>query len=414
MTQWTPEWSLTVDGGQDYTNLTLANLTITSGRTDIYSQPRAGYCNLEIINLDLSPINIDVNDSVTIKVKDSTGTYVDVFGGYITDIEVAVDTTGTGGVNERIRLTALGALSKLPKTLTTGVLTKAYDGDQIYSILEQVLFSTWNQLSSSLTWAAYNPTTTWANAGNSGLGDIDRPGNYELTSRSSSVVDVYSLVAALATSGLGYIYEDASGRIGYADSTHRSSYLASNGYVDLTGNQALSQGIRTVRRIGDLRNKVTITYKSNAQVTASDAESIAQYGSQAQDISTTLENSADATSQASFYLGIRAYPQDVFDSITFSLGNPELDDTDRDALLNVFMGLPVNIQDLPTNMVNGRFQGFVEGWTFRAGYNRLDLTLNVSPTAFSLQSMQWGDVGAAETWNTINTSLEWLDATIVS
>ena len=89
MTQWTPDWSLTVDGGQDYTNLTLANLTITSGRTDIYSQPRAGYCTIEIINLDLTPINIDVNDSVTIKVKDSTGTYVNLFGGYVTDLMVA-------------------------------------------------------------------------------------------------------------------------------------------------------------------------------------------------------------------------------------------------------------------------------------------------------------------------------------
>lgn len=414
MTQWSPEWSLTVDGGQDYTNLTLANLTIASGRTDIYSQPRAGYCNVEIINLDLAPIDIDVNDSVTIKVKDSTGTFVNVFGGFITDIEVTVDSTGTGGVNERIRLTALGALSKLPKTLTTGVLSKDEDGDQIYSILSQVLFAAWDQLPSSLTWADYNPTTTWANAANSGLGEIDRPGNYELTARSSSVTDIYSLVAALATSGLGYIYENASGQIGYADSTHRSSYLATNGYVDLSGNHALSQGIRTMRRLGDLRNKVTITYKANAQVTATDAESIAIYGSQAQEIQTSLENGTDATSQADFYLGIRAYPQDVFESITFTLGNSELDDSDRDALLNVFMGMPVNIQDLPSNMVNGRFQGFVEGWQFRAGYNRLDLTLNVSPTAFSLQSMKWDDVGALETWNTINASLEWLDATIVS
>ena len=225
---------------------------------------------------------------------------------------------------------------------------------------------------------------------------------------------MYSLVAALATSGLGYLYEDAQGRIGYADSTHRSQYLAANGYTMLSGNHALSQGIKTIKRLGDLRNKVTITYKANAQATASDAGSIAQYGSQAQEITTSLENGADATAQAAFYLGIRAYPQDVFDSITFTLGNPELDDSDRDALLNVFMGLPLDIQDLPANMVNGRFQGFVEGWTFRAGYNRLDLTLNVSPTAYSLQSMKWDDVGASETWNTINTSLIWNDATIVA
>ena len=62
MSEWTPDWNLTINGGGDYTNLTLANLTITSGRQDIYSQPYAGYCNVEILNLDLSPIEIDVND----------------------------------------------------------------------------------------------------------------------------------------------------------------------------------------------------------------------------------------------------------------------------------------------------------------------------------------------------------------
>lgn len=414
MTQWSPEWSLTINGGGDYTNITLANLTITSGRTDIYSQAVAGYANIEIINLDQSAIVIDVNDQVSIKVKDSTGTFVNVFGGYVTDREVSVTTSGTGGINEVLRVTALGALSKLPKTLTDGVLSKDQDGDQIYTILSAALFNTWNEVPAATTWATYTPTTTWANAENSGLGDIDRPGNYELTARSSNVTDMYSLVSALATSGLGYLYEDAQGRIGYADSTHRSAYLSTNGYVTLSGNNALTSNIRTIRRLGDVRNKVTVQYKANAEATAQDADSIATYGQQAQIITTSIENSADAISQADFYLAIRAYPQDVFQSITFPLGNPEIDDADRDALINVFMGLPVDIQDLPSNMVNGRFQGFVEGWTFRASYNNLSLTLNVSPTAFSLQAMKWNDVAAGETWNTINATMDWNSATIVA
>lgn len=411
MTQWTPEWQLQINS-VDYTNLTLANLTVVSGRTDIYSQPRAGYATIEIINLDQSPIVIDVNDGLTIKVKDSTGTFVAIFGGNVTDLMVDVSSTGTGGINESIRVTALGALAKLPKTLTDGVLSKDYDGNQIYTILSAALFNTWAEVPAALTWATYDPTTTWANAENSGLGQIDTPGDYELMARSSSVTDIYSLVSALATSGLGYLYEDSQGRIGYADSTHRSSYLGTNGYTTLSGNHALSRGIRTIRRIGDLRNKVTIQWRSG-DTTALDQSSIDQYGSQADIIATTLHNSADATAQANFYLGIRAWPQDVFESITFTLGNPEIDDSDRDALLGVFMGLPVDITDLPGNMVNGRFQGFVEGWAFRAGYNRLDLTLNVSPTAFSLQSMQWNDVDVAETWNTLSTTLEWINATVV-
>jgi hypothetical protein len=412
MTQWTPEWQLQVNG-VDYTNITLSTLTVVSGRTDIYSQPRAGYASIEIINLNLTPVTIDVNDGLTIKVKDSTGTYVDIFGGFITDSSVEVASTGTGGINETIRVTALGALSKLPKTITNGVLSKDFDGNQIYTILSAALFQTWAEVPAALTWATYNPTTTWANAQNSGLGEIDRPGDYELMARSSDATDMYSLVSALATSGLGYLYEDAQGRIGYADATHRTQYLAANGYTSVSGNHALSRGIRTIRRLGDLRNKVTIQWRSG-DITALSQDSIDQYGSQADIIATTLHNSADATAQANFYLGIRAWPQDVFESITFTLGNSELDDSDRDALLNVFMGLALDITDLPANMVNGRFQGFVEGWTFRAGYNRLDLTLNVSPTAFSLQSMQWDDVSVAETWNTISSTLDWNEAIIVA
>jgi hypothetical protein len=412
MTQWSPEWSLAING-VDYTNVTLSNLTIVSGRSDIYSQPRAGYCSVDILNLDLTPITIDVNDGVTIRVKNSAGTFVNLFGGDVTDIETMVDSTGTGGVNELIKLTALGALSKLPKTLTDGVLSKDYDGNQIYTILSQTLFNTWTEVPAALTWASYDPTTTWANAENAGLGEIDTPGNYELMARSSSAVDIYSLVSGLATSGLGYLFEDSSGRIGYADSTHRSSYLATNGYTNVSANDALAAGIRIIKRLGDLRNYVTIEYRAGSE-TASSAESISQYGAQAQIISTTLHNKADAESQALFYLGIRAFPQDQFNSITFSLGNSEIDDSDRDALLNVFMGLPLNITDLPANMINGGFQGFVEGWSWRAGYNRLDLTLTLSPTAFSLQSMKWEDVSVLETWNTLSPTLEWIDATIVA
>jgi hypothetical protein len=414
MTQWTPDWNLTINGGGNYTNLTLANLTITSGRQDIYSQPYAGYCNVEILNLDLSPIEIDVNDQINIQVKDSSGTYVNLFGGYVTDIDVEVTQASSTAISERIKVVALGALSKLPKTLTNGVLSKDFDGDQIYAILSEALFDTWNEVPAAETWAGYNPTTTWVDAENSGLGEIDRPGDYELAARTTNLTDMYSLVAALATSGLGYLYEDSQGRIGYADSTHRSEYLTANGYVDLTGNHALARGIRTSKRSGDVRNNVTIIYRNGDKQSASNTESIGIYGQQAYEITTSLHNAADATAQANFYLGLRAFPQAQFKSISFPISNPEIDDLDRDSLLNVFMGMPVNITELPSNITNGRFQGFVEGWTFSAGYNSLYLTLTVSPTAYSLQSIRWNGVSAAETWNTLSPTLEWIDATIVA
>ncbi len=191
----------------------------------VFDAITAGYSRFTVKNLDQSAITFDVNDSVVIKVKNSTGTYVPIFGGDISDIDVKVR-TGEPAITQDITITALGALSKLPKTLTEGVLDKDFDGDQIYSILAEILFNQWNEVPAALEWANYEATTTWANAENSGLGEIDRPGDYELTARSASTTDVYSLVSTLARSGLGYIYEDASGRIGYADSTHRGQYLA--------------------------------------------------------------------------------------------------------------------------------------------------------------------------------------------
>lgn len=413
MTAWTPDWAVEVNGLGDIRDLVLSNLTITSGRTDIYSQPVAGYAQFTIINLDQSAIAFDVNDSITIKIKNSSGTYVPIFGGDISDINITV-VTGEPAITQNVTITALGALSKLPKTLTEGVLTKAFDGDQVYAILSQILFSQWNQVPAAETWASYDATVTWENAENSGLGVIDRPGDYELAARSASTTDMYSLVANLATSGLGYIYEDSSGRIGYADSTHRSQYLAANGYAYVDGGWAYASGITSSKRLGDIRNKVTITYKNGQQQTASNAESIATYGNQAQNIQTSIENTADALSQAEYYLDIRAFPQYQFKSITFPMANPNIPDASRDQAFGIFMGLPLDIEDLPYNISGGRYQGFVEGWTWTSRFNALDLTVIVSPVAYSLQAFRWNSVPVTETWNTISPTLDWNNATIVA
>lgn len=230
------------------------------------------------------------------------------------------------------------------------------------------------------------------------------------------MLDIYSLVSQLATSGLGYVYEDSQGRICYADSTHRSQYLVANGYIDLDGNQAIGPGLNVVKRAGNVRNSITLTYTSsgNSSVTDTDAASIALYGELGSTINTTLKNAGDAASQAAFYLDLRANPQYEMSQITFELGSPELDNSDRDALLQVSMATPLNIQNLPSNMTDGQFQGFVEGWTWTAAYNRLTLTLNVSPLAYSLQAFAWDDVPATETWQTLNPTMTWLDATIVT
>jgi len=415
MTLWNPEYRVKVNGST-VTTATLAGLTITSGRTDIYAQPQAGYCSLSLLETDENYVGYEINAPMSIEVKDSSGNWVFLFGGFVTDVSIEVGTSGSTALSQRINILAVGALARLARAIYEGNLASDQDGDQIYTVLQDLLVNNWDEVPGALTWNDYDPTVTWANAENTGLGEIDRPGDYDLDSQSGLVQNIYTLVSGLATSGLGYVYEDAQGRIGYADSTHRTSYLAANGYVELDGNQATGPGLSILKRAGDVRNKITINYTSsgNSSETDTDLESVSLYGELASIVTTTLKNQADAISQAAFYLGIRAWPQYILRSITFEIHSPEIDDADRDNLLNLFMGMPVKITNLPANMVNGQFEGFVEGWTWTAGYNRLRLTMNVSPLAFSIQTTQWEDVNATETWNSLSASLEWLDATIVS
>jgi hypothetical protein len=415
MTLWNPVWNVEING-VPVTDSVLANLSLTSGRTNIYEQAQAGYVNLTLINLNQTAIPITINDSITVELQDSTATLVPIFGGTVTDLTIEVSDVGGVGYTQRVTIVALGALSRLPKFLTNGVLPKDFDGDQIYEVLQGILFSAWNQVPAALQWQTVDPALTWADAFNTGLGEIDRPGDYELAARSSSRTDAYSLVSALATSGLGYLYENPAGQISYADSTHRSQYLAANGYVELSANHAQGSGLSIQTRAGDIRNSITLKYDatSSSEKSASDPDSIALYGELGQIITTTLHNAADAEDQADFYLSLRAYPQANFNNITYQLTNPELDDIDRDDLLNVFMGMPVSLSDLPLNMVSGTFLGFVEGWTFQAAYNEVSLTMNLSPIAYSLQAMNWQSVPITELWNTINPTLDWAAATIVS
>jgi hypothetical protein len=415
MTIFNPVWKVIINGVQ-YQSAVLANLTITSGRTNIYEQAQAGYINIELINLDQTNVPIEINNSLTIELQNSAATYVPIFGGSIVEIGISVAEIGSVGYTQRVKIIALGALSRLPKALTDGVLTQDFDGDQIFTILSDLLQNNWGEVPAALQWQTYDPTTQWQNAENSGLGEIDRPGTYELAQRASDRTDVYSLVSALATSGLGYIYEDAQGRISYASSDHRSIYLATNGYVDLTANQAQGSGLSIQSRAGDVRNDITLKYGTNStnEVSATDADSVALFGQLAQIFTTTVKHQVDAQDQADFYLELRAFPQFNFDSITYQLTNPEIDDGDRDALISVFMGMPVSITDLPLNMSAGTYLGFVEGFTFRAAYNEVSISLNLSPLAFSLQAMQWQDVSGAEAWNTISGSLNWEHALVVA
>ena len=412
MTVFTPDWKLSING-VDYTNVAISDISHESGRTDIYQQPNPSYIQIDLVALNNETYDFQVNDGLALQVKDSTGTYVSIFGGNITDITVSVGATGSVGKVLAYSIIALGALAKLPKIITTGILSQDQDGDQIYALLSPFLLGNWNDVPAAETWDTYLATETWANAVNIGLGEIDQPGQYTMENRSSSEDTVYNIASLIANSAFGYLYEDNVGNIGYADAAHRQTYAAANGFIEISANTAIGSGLATKTQIGDVRNSVAINYGNNfgSQKTASNTTSIGTYGYKAETINSVIHSATDAQDVADRYISLRAYPKANFDSITFPITNPELDDADRDALLGIFIGQPIMITDLPTQIdTGGLFEGYVEGWNWSTSFNELFLTINLSPIEFSAVFQDWDEVNASETWDTLSGTITWQTA----
>jgi len=415
LTVFTPDWKLTV-AGVDYTDIAISDIQHQAGRDDIYQQPNPSYVQISFAALSGQTLPFDINDSLSLQVKDSTGTYVNLFGGDITDITVEVGATGSLATVVNYTVIAMGSLVKLAKEIYTGTIAQDDDGNQIYALLSSVLLGTWNDVPAASTWATYSATETWANAQNLGLGEIDQPGLYTMENRAVDPDTIYNIASLIANSAFGYLYEDNEGNIGYADADHRQNYLLTNGYVDLDANHALGAGLSTVTRSGDIRNDIYINYGNNfgSQVTSSDATSIATYGYKAESINSVLHSAVDAQAVADRYISQRAFPQPIFDTITFPITNSEIDDADRDSLLGVFIGMPVNLLNLPDQISGGEFEGYVEGWSWSVSFNQLYLTLTLSPTSYSQVAMRWNTTPITEAWNTLSTTLTWEYATIVA
>jgi hypothetical protein len=87
-------------------------------------------------------------------------------------------------------------------------------------------------------------------------------------------------------------------------------------------------------------------------------------------------------------------------------------DSMRNSLIGVFFGQPVLITNLPSNLLGGQFDGFVENVALRATPSFTEITLYISATDFSLSTTQWETVlPASLIWTGVNATLTWTNAT---
>jgi hypothetical protein len=408
---WLPEWRVTV-GDDVYTTVT--SVSYATGRLDIDRQCTAGYCRVEIINSTGADFTINVTEPITLELKNSSGTYITVFTGEVSDFSIGVRSPEETGYITTGTILGIGSLAKLTKAIYNTALSEGLDGAQIAAILGAALNLNWNEVTPTVTWATYPATTTW-NEAETYVGTIDS-GFYTMISQAASATaKSQSLVDQIANSALGQIYEStADGLVNYDDADHRSDYLADNGYTYLDASYATPSSISSQTQIARIRNSLIYKYSTGygSTYSASDSDSIGAYGLYERSFESNIKNLADITDIAMRELNLRKSAKASLGAITFRLDNPDMPSAMLDDLIAIFFGEPVLIQNLPSNLLGGTFEGFVENVALRATPTYVDLTLYITATEFSLSTTQWETIlPSTITWATTNATLIWNNAT---
>jgi hypothetical protein len=377
---WKPKGTVRINGNA-YTNQTLWNVQISYGRSNVLDQSRAGYANVQLLSTDGTHYNIQLNDTVIIEIENSSAVDVTVFTGKVTDIKSDVSGSGAIGTTVITTVTAVAPFAQMArKIIGTSSYPKEYDDDRMNRILTEAGVA---------------------------IDVVDTPGVYEFTSRAANPTDAYTLATYYAQMGFGYVYETPSGEVGYANESRRLNEVQDNGYFVIPEDYILWSGVSSNRTLNDLMNSVILTYKANATRTASDATSIATYGTVASKVSTELEDLSEAQIQAERYIALRAIPQTNLSSFSVMLDSSYMSSGDRDIFIGMYMGLPIEILNLPNAVINSVYKGFVEGWVLSFNSVQANMTLTTTDSSLSIVPTRWQDVDPLDEWLDVGSTVQW-------
>lgn len=408
-----PEPTVTIDG-VSYTGRTVNSVSISSGRASVDEQPRASYTTIELLQLDETPVVVDLGARVQVTIEDSSAVSQPVFTGSVTDIQYQL-VHGNAGELTRISISCVGPLAWMSRFASDPSYAKEHDGTRIENILASVFAESWDEVNPATIWSAVTAGVDWAHYDPSGyVGTVETPGDYELTNYTSGKVEALGLAAQAANSALGVLYESADGYINYYSATARADKVAADGFLDIPANYVLGSGLSSSISTANLVNDWTISYGNGSSVTATNGYSTDAYGFYAGSRDTQLEKVADANQQLDLLLATRSWPRQTLSAVAIPLHNPNLPDATRNALIGVYCGLPVQLTGLPSTIRNTPFAGFVEGHTWQITRSTVDLIITVSDYGLTQIQQNWSQVNAAELWNTLSLTLDWENARSVA
>jgi hypothetical protein len=221
--------------------------------------------------------------------------------------------------------------------------------------------------------------------------------------------DALSALHELAAWTAGLVWQDRDGNLCYGTANHRA--IKESGILPA---EAVLDGIEWASTYLEVVNHITVTWndKNNQnQTTYRDDESIAKWGIQHRDIETRLRTQLDTDEYAYTILSRRAEPWWVIPGIVVDGHTTPDPDYWTSNLLDVGMGILLDVTADPATALDGVAAWTVEGWVERWDTDGTRQTLQFAVSdrtrwgAYRLR--RWNDL-RAESWEHWR-GMSWLD-----
>ena len=358
MTAYTPEYGLYYNSLDQTANCEIESVTIYGGRYDTVTQPTPRVATFQITPLG-SFTAPNLGDEIYLNVLGFYG--YPIFYGFVTDVTFSYRNFGNGNGIPTFQVTATAHIATLDWNTCTPSVTYSLDyaGAQILAMM-----SDWQQGNRGTV--TYNSTT------------MPQTGGATLDAVTPTDTDnLGDVIRYTASSAGGVFYERANGDVYYdrrADRNSRSAFTLSASDID--------SGVSFTKSITAIGNSITVA-RTGTDATASDSTSISKFGKRDGIRDTRLHVLSEAQTIANSFIAGFKSPVWRPDVISCNLSNPDMTNTTRANLLDVFCGSKVTIP-IPSEIGGGTGTYFVENFMWTLGVGTLTVTLGLAPTNDSI------------------------------
>lgn len=409
---WLPNPTVTING-QDYTGVSVNEVSIRRGRNTVYQQANAGVATVELIDvgtLTRFDVGSDLEVSMLFPAIEwelladtwaglgetwdrafgplAPGFIEPVFTGIVSDWQANAVATGSQPVM-RYQVTGIGPLATLNRrNIFFDGRVAENDGERVEATLTAALGT-----------AVVDPTI------------IDE-GVFDLAALDAqeSGYGALSVLRDAAQSSEGVFFETRDGKIGYGDSDRR---FTTTEFIPVPFGSVEVGGLSVSSQLADVTNVVTVEYADGA-VTVSDAESIDTFGEQDETLRTSLATEAQAQTFAELYLPRHSAPAINLGRLGLNLRN--MDPDLRVALLEANTNDGILLTGIPRRVGGFRnFEGFIEGVELTFSQVEARIGLLVSDAVLSTGDMRWRVVPPTIIWDEIEPpTLTWDNARTIA